>query len=378
MTASHAAEAHAGRPQIAVSYLGDIDPRITKGGEWAWVEAPINAREAVESAPNVLVEVCVEGNAAAAGISFGDFKDFLASVHPSLGPRFLQFEIDREAGTWSFRVDGTLVARQWWNAGVKSVNDLLSGSLCLKAHHAESVTFRQFRIRPLASPCRISVVIVSNRFGKRLRVALRSWAHQSVPSGTLEVIVVNPASPDVTHAVVAAAARENPGLRVAELPASAALARNKGALINRGVAAARGEWIWLTDADCLYPTTGAARVLAGVASRSALLYCERRHLTEQATKALIEGYADAVAQFEALAGQTRGDTNVCPWGYCQIVHRSILSRVRYREDVNTYSDSDNSFVDDCLRSGVQLVRIEELSCLHLVHPFAWCGTADLL
>ncbi|HKV11214.1 MAG TPA: glycosyltransferase family 2 protein [Thermoanaerobaculia bacterium] len=377
ISASHAIEARPGSSKLMMP-VEVLESSLTEGGEWVWCEAPPGVREELASSANVLVEVSVEGKAAAAGLSFGDFKDFLVPVHPSQGPRLLQLEVDREAGNWAFRAEGTLVARQWWNAAVKSVDDLPGGSLCLKAHHAKSVTFRQLRVRPFASSCRMSVVIVSNRFGKRLRVALRSWAQQSVPSGTLEVIVVNPASPDDTHAVVAAAARDHPGVRIAEVAADAVLARNKGALINLGLAVARGEWIWLTDADCLYPETGAAHVLARLGSRSALYYCERRHLTEQATNGLIKGHADAVYRFEELIGQTRADTNVCPWGYCQIVHRSVLDRVRYREHVNAYSDSDNFFVADCVRSGVQPVRLEGLSCLHLVHPFAWGGTNDFL
>jgi hypothetical protein len=345
------------------------------GQEWSSTPAPASLRESLHSSPNVLIEIEVEGAAAAAGISFGDYKDFLVPLHKP-GKRFLQFAIDRAAGTWRFRVDGTIAAPHWWNARVKSVADLSSGELCVKAQHAKGVTFRDLRVVPLESSCRVSVVMVSNRFAKRLRLALGNWVRQRVPSGALEVIVVNPSSPDATHDVVRNAAIANPAVRLCELEVSTRLARNKGAMINRGVAASRGEWIWLTDADCLFPPNAVASVLGAVDGRDTFFYCERRHLTDDTTAELID--AGEVGEFEHLAQRVRGDVNVCPWGYCQILHRSLFERVRYREDLNAFSDSDNSFVDACRRRGAQPVRLDDLFCLHLVHPFAWGGTNAFL
>ena len=49
------------------------------------------------------VEVTVTGTADAAGISFGPYKDFLASVSQSTGPRHIQLEVDVDAACWALR-----------------------------------------------------------------------------------------------------------------------------------------------------------------------------------------------------------------------------------------------------------------------------------
>jgi hypothetical protein len=344
-----------------------------RGPEWQWAEL---REHDVHTLDNVVMEVTVSGHAAAAGFSFGDYKDFLVRVAGRESPRRLQLELDADTRTFAFRADGRVVDRAWWNAGVRTFDDLRGETLLLKAHRAQGVSFRELRIRPFASRARLSVVLTCFRFARRLRVALEAWCRQTVPSGTLEIVVVNPGSPDATHDVVAAAALEYPGVRIREVTVNITRRRDKGHLINRGVAATHSEWIWLSDADCIFPPDAAARALAGVDADS-LLYCRRRHLTDAATEALLRRELDPSQQFETLLPMTRADSNHDPWGYCQIVHRSAFERIRYREGLNIFSTSDNIFAAQCAAAGIPSVPLDGLTCLHLVHPFAWNGT-DLL
>ncbi|HYI08043.1 MAG TPA: glycosyltransferase family 2 protein [Thermoanaerobaculia bacterium] len=349
-------------------------PTLRSGGT-EWVDAVVAEGSALRELRNVLVEVSAYGTADAAGLSFGAFKDFLVPVQPGHGERRLQLEIDGDAGTWAFRADGVLVERVWWDAAVKSVEDLFAGTLTVKARWAKEVTFRDLSIRALESSPRVSVILTCYRFAQRLRVALTSWCRQRVPSGALEIIVLNPDSPDGTHELVASMAAAYPEVRLRELPVAEAMSRNKGWMLNRGMAAARGEWIWLTDADCVFPPDAAARLLETARSESLLLFGERRHLTRRETDALLAGRTDPAAEFERLVESTNGrGSDSFPWGYTQILHRSQAARVRYREDLDHFAGSDGTFLEECRSKGLQEVRLDGLTCLHLAHPFAWYGT----
>jgi glycosyltransferase involved in cell wall biosynthesis len=226
----------------------------------------------------------------------------------------------------------------------------------------------------------LSVIITCYRFLQRLRVTLRNWLHQELPSGAYEVLVVNPASPDGSHEHLAAVARSYPHVRAREIAVGAEMAKNKGAMINQAFAASRGEWIWLTDADCLFAPSSAALALSHINGRPEhLYYGQRRFLSASQTDALLSERVDGLREFDELA-QTpdiRGAENY-PWGYTQIIHREALGRLRYREDFNHFAHSDGAFLEECKRSGVMPRQIEGLFCLHLDHSFAWYGTKGFL
>jgi hypothetical protein len=357
--------------------VGD-DVSVSGGGEWAWLESEEYRADALKKLSNFLVEVSVGGNAEAAGISFGPFKDFLVPLRGVHGTKLLQVEVDASNQTWVFRAEGTMMSREWWDSAIHSVRDILDGILTLKAHKADRVVFHGLAVRRFDSSCRLSIVLTCFRFAQRLRVSLASWCRQTIPTGAFEIIVVNPDSPDATHQVLATMASAYPEVRVRELAVPSALARNKGAMINRGIKASRGEWIWLTDADCVYPNTAAEQVLSRTGSHQVLFYGERHHLTRRATDALLAGRLVGATDLTALRDFTEGRPDNHPWGYSQIAHRSVMERIRYREDLNGFSASDGSFLDDCRRSGVALVRIDALQCFHLSHPFAWDGATAFL
>jgi hypothetical protein len=350
------------------------------GPEWlgllwqGWNEASL------KEVKNFVIEVTVSGKADAAGLSFGAFKDFLADVNSQTGPRRLQLEVDAEAGCWAFRVDGRLMKRWWWDAAVNSAADILNGALTLKARHAEEVLFQNLAFHTFEASCRLSVIITCYQFLQRLRVTLRNWCHQDLPDGAYELLVVNPQSPDGTHEHLAAVARSYPNVRAREVSVNAELATNKGAMINQALEASRGEWIWLTDADCLFAPNCAALALNQISDRPQhLYYGQRRFLTATQTDALLAGRTDGLREFDELTQATnaRAAENY-PWGYTQIIHRSALRRIRYREDFNHFAHSDGAFIEECKRQGVTPRQVEGLFCLHMDHPFSWYGAGMFL
>ena len=370
--------------------------QVTEGGPWAWQHDGVRINNGGEwsalrwqgwsnfkspALRKFVIEATVSGKAEAAGLSFGPFKDFLATLDTSNGPRRLQLEIDANVGCWAFRVDGQLMNRCWWDVKVHSVEDLLNGTLTLKARNAETVLFQDLTLHPLLTSCRLSVIMTCFRFLQRLRLALRNWCHQDhdLPFGAYEVLIVNPESPDGTHELLAAVARSFPHIRVHEIAVGADLSTNKGAMINRAFEASRGEWIWFTDADCLFPPGCVATVLQQVEGQTQhLFYGQRRRLSAAQTDALLAGRADGLRDFAELAAAANGRVENGPWGFTQIVHRRVFEQIKYSEEMNHFARTDDIFVDDCRRHQISPIQLEGLFCLHIEHPFAWYGTEYFL
>lgn len=362
------------------------------GGEWGWQSEGVRVKGtgsewialawqgwekmAREQLKNFIIEVSVRGKAGAAGLSFGPYKDFLIKVDSDSRARHLQLEIDAEADCWAFRVDGQLMERCWWDSVVYGVESILSGELRLKARYAGEVLFQNLAIHSFESSCRLSVILTCYRFLQRLRVTLRNWCHQEALSGVYEVLVVNPESPDGTHEHLAAVARCYPHVRVREIRVSADKSMNKGMMINHALKASRGEWIWLTDADCLFAPNSLALVLDQISGHpQSLHFGQRRFLSEAQTLALLVGRTDGLRDFEKLAQTPSPRTpENYPWGFTQIIHRSALNRIHYREDFNHYAHSDGAFIEECKRHGIISRQVDGLFCLHLDHPFSWYGT----
>ncbi len=126
--------------------------------------------------------------------------------------------------------------------------------------------------------------------------------------------------------------------------------------------------------------TEAEMTLAQIKGRgSRLFYGQRRYLTASQTSELLAGRSDGLRDFDALSHNVgpRAPDNQ-PWGYTQIVHRSTLERVPYREQINHFAHSDSLFIQDCKRRRILPAQVEGLFCLHLDHPFSWYGTNAFL
>jgi hypothetical protein len=353
--------------------------RISNGGQWSALNWQGWSDFKSLALRKFVIEATVSGKAEAAGLSFGPYKDFLARLDTSNSPRRLQLEVDADVGCWAFRVDGQLMNRSWWDAKVHSVENLLNGTLTLKAKNAETVLFQNLTLHPLLASCRLSVIMTCFRFLQRLKLALRNWCYQDLPFGAFEVLIVNPESPDGTHEHLASVARSFPHIRVQEIAVGAELSTNKGAMINRAFEASSGEWIWLTDADCLFPPSCVATVLQQVEGKEQhLFYGQRRRLTAAQTDAVLTGRTDGLHDFAELAAAANLRVENGPWGFTQIVHRGVFEQIRYSEGVNHFARTDDIFVDDCRRHQISLKQVEGLFCLHIEHPFAWYGTKYFL
>jgi Glycosyl transferase family 2 len=344
--------------------------------EWSWLVRTSDELPHFRDLKIFVVEISVSGKANAAGISFGPYKDFLTPLDASSGKRRLQLEVDTTAGTWAFRIDGRLMTRCWWDSAVRGTDDIVDGLFTLKTRGAEQVLFEDLRVHALASSCRISVIMTCHRFQQRLRVSLRNWCHQNQPSGAFEILVVNPNSPDGTHELLAAVAHSFSHVRVRELTVPGEISKNKGKMINHAIRQSRGEWIWLTDADCLFPPNALETVLQYVCNRPRKLYYgQRRYLSSEQTDGLLAGRTDSLTDFSELAtlADGRGHENA-PWGYTQIAHRSLWDRMPYSEHVNCFAHSDDLFIRECRRQKIKIEQIAGIFCLHMHHPFAWHGT----
>jgi hypothetical protein len=370
----------AGRPDGRWTWQPDGLVLDAGGPEWSELHWARCDAATLTTLGNFLVEVTVGGTAGAAGLSFGPYKDFLVPVRLETGPRRLQLEADAAAGCWTFRADGRLIERTWWDAAVRTAHDLVDGVLALKAHRPDRTWFQDLSVRTFEASCQLSVVVTCHRFLQRLRVTLRNWCHQELPSGSYEVLVVNPHSPDGTHEHVAATARSYPHVRIRELVMDSERALNKAAMINRAVAASTGAWIWLTDADCLFAPDSGQLVLGQLDGHADhLFFARRRHLTPAQTDALLAGRVDGIREFATLgANASAKPPDHAPLGYSQIVHRSTLERLRYQERFDNFGGSDLTFVDDCRDAGIKVRPIDGLVCLHLDHPFSWFGTDRFL
>lgn len=195
-----------------------------ESGEWHAFATDALTSELRRALGRFRVEVTVSGRGRAAGISFGPFRDLLARLDPAGAPRRIAFDADLGSGCWSFSVDGALQAREWWDADL-SPGVLADGRLQLKAWQPQAVRFSDLTLHtPPAAACRLSVILTCHRFSQRLRVTLRNWCAQTLPMGAYEVLVVNPGSPDATHAVKGERHTNAAGTHTPRHPARAARA----------------------------------------------------------------------------------------------------------------------------------------------------------
>src|SRR6266536_6695632 len=128
---------------LAGDQQAQADWRVDEGGAWSWHDDGLHAEssgadwstlnwqrcnsEALQELKNFVVEVWISGKAEAAGLSFGAYKDFLAPLEPEMGTRYLQVEVDVASSRWAYRVDGRLMARNWWDSAIQSMEDIVNG-----------------------------------------------------------------------------------------------------------------------------------------------------------------------------------------------------------------------------------------------------------
>ena len=106
-----------------------------------------------------------------------------------------------------------------------------------------------------AGTVRVSVVIPAFNAETTIEQAIASARRQT--ERRLEIIVVDDASSDQTSAIVADAAKADARVRLLRQPANAGPAAAR----NQGIAAAKGDWIALLDADDSYLPERLAKLL---------------------------------------------------------------------------------------------------------------------
>ncbi|RMG26482.1 MAG: glycosyltransferase [Bacteroidetes bacterium] len=125
--------------------------------------------------------------------------------------------------------------------------------------------FMRLRCRPLlphpAGLPAVTVIIPARNEAACIGACLQSVLAQEYPPQLLQVVLINDHSTDATRDIALAIAREDPRLQVLDLQAEGINSYKKAAIL-QGMAAARGELIVQTDADCRVPPRWVAAMVA--------------------------------------------------------------------------------------------------------------------
>ncbi len=210
----------------------------------------------------------------------------------------------------------------------------------------------------------ISVVIpIRNRGGDRVGNCLRSLRWQDAPPGSFEVVLSDFGSdPQPLEALRALAAEYD--ARVVHTPTRALWNRSRA--LNLGIRAARGEYVFCTDADMIFEANFVSTLLAAQADAGggAMVLCKCRDLPEDVPEQRWESpdYPQLLARasFRPRLGT----------GACQMARRSFFHEIRgYDEKFVFWGAEDGDMTRRALRYGLAPVWIEErTSMLHQWHP----------
>ncbi|MEQ8357009.1 MAG: glycosyltransferase [Kiloniellaceae bacterium] len=199
---------------------------------------------------------------------------------------------------------------------------------------------------------RVSVLLPAYNAAGTLAAALRSVLEQSLSA--VEVIVVDDASEDETLALAKAVADDDARVRVLQAPrrAGAAAARNLA------LAAARGDWLALLDADDRFAAGRLARLVALGEARGADIVADnlnlvtgtgcRRGTALAAEDPLFAGPLTAAAFVERNFFLNGG----FKLGYLKpLFRRDFVRRHGLRQDAALRIAEDFHFLLDCLLAG---------------------------
>ncbi|HSC54826.1 MAG TPA: glycosyltransferase [Phnomibacter sp.] len=99
---------------------------------------------------------------------------------------------------------------------------------------------------------RITVIIPARNEAANIGACLQGLVEQKYPRELLQVLVINDASEDATADIVQQFSNNYPYIQCLHLPADATMQSHKKRAVERGIAAATGELIVCTDADCTH------------------------------------------------------------------------------------------------------------------------------
>ncbi len=211
---------------------------------------------------------------------------------------------------------------------------------------------------------KISAIIpIRNRSSARLENCLRALRWQTLPNDDYEIIVSDFGSNrEQEEALIEMAERHQ--ARVVRTDTEEIWNRSRA--LNYGIRAARGHFIFCTDADMIFAPNFLSTLLAVQAKHGekALAVCHCRDLPESVPEQpwTLDDYPALLAQapFREKLGT----------GACQMALRSRFEELRgYDEGYKFWGMEDNDMKFRAIRSGLELVWIhEQTSMLHQWHP----------
>lgn len=165
----------------------------------------------------------------------------------------------------------------------------------------------------------VSVVVPAYQAEGFVAATLRRLTAQTLDD--LEVVVVDDGSTDGTAAAARAVAAEDPRVRVLELGENRGVSQARAA----AVAAARGEYLWLVDADDAAPADAAASLLAAARAADADVVLARADFvyadgSRRPVPAPAPGRLDGEAPLRALL---RGEASGHLWN--KLFRREVLA-----------------------------------------------------
>ncbi|GIX06918.1 MAG: hypothetical protein KatS3mg115_1321 [Candidatus Poribacteria bacterium] len=131
---------------------------------------------------------------------------------------------------------------------------------------------RRQRRREEGPPPFVSVLVAARNEEENLERCLRSLLSQDYPSDRYEVILINDRSTDRTGEIAERIAQEDPRLRVVAITALSEGWTGKHQALHRGVQAARGEVLLMTDADGGAPPRWARAMVTRLGSEAGLVF----------------------------------------------------------------------------------------------------------
>ncbi|MFP4191521.1 MAG: glycosyltransferase [Candidatus Hydrogenedentota bacterium] len=183
-------------------------------------------------------------------------------------------------------------------------------------------------------PAKLSIIIVSTRFTRRLQAVLLGIAHQQgVDLADMEVVVGYVPGVDATDDLLNSIGLAYPELRIVRSAFPAQNANSKGLIINESIERSRGEWIMILDSDIVLPPDIVARLLALEPGQKFAAPEGRKMLTREATAQILLGGLRPWECWQEIMegpGEFR-DKGTLPVGFCQCARRECFETIRYNE-----------------------------------------------
>lgn len=215
----------------------------------------------------------------------------------------------------------------------------------------------------MTDPTLTVVIPIRNRGGDRVANCLRSLRWQDAQAGSFEVLLSDYGSDD-EHLYPLRALAEEYGARVVHTPTRGIW--NRARALNLGIRAARGEYVFCTDADMIFARNFVSTLLAAQtrAGGRAMVLCKCRDLPEDVPEQRWEA-GDYAQLLERASFRPRLGT-----GACQMAKRSFFFDVRgYDEKFVFWGAEDGDMTRRAIRFGLEPLWVEEqTSMLHQWHP----------